>query len=144
MKNTAFIIFGAISGLLFGMGLSLSGMINPAKVINFLNITGHWDPSLAFVMMGALLVAIPGQLLLKKTPRPLLREAHPTFAATKVTHALVIGALLFGLGWGLAGICPGPALTALALGQPQIMVFAASMITGMLLFAGYKKVTKRA
>ena len=143
MKKLLFILYGVLSGLLFGLGLSLSGMINPAKVLNFLNVTGDWDPSLAFVMGGALLVSVPGHFLIHRTPRPLLQDAHPSFSGTKVTGNLVVGSLLFGLGWGLAGICPGPALASLVLGQTQSLVFVGAMLVGMLLFAGYKKLPKR-
>ena len=113
--------FGA--GLLFGIGLWLSGMANPRKVLDFLDITGHWDPSLLLVMGGAVMVTVIAF-------RPLIRRKGLVFDKTKVDAPLLIGAALFGIGWGIGGYCPGPALTALSNLTPEVFVFVAAMIAG--------------
>jgi len=117
---THFSAFGA--GLLFGVGLWISGMADPRKVLGFLDVAGDWDPSLMLVMGGALAVTLPFF-------RPILRTSPIDFK-TKVDAPLVIGAALFGIGWGIAGYCPGPALTALANLNAEIFVFVAAMIGG--------------
>lgn len=120
-------------GLIFGIGLTVSQMINPAKVLGFLDILGDWDPTLAFVMLGALAVAAPGFALVRRRARPLLGEAFAMPATAGIDPALLGGAALFGLGWGLAGFCPGPALAALASGQATVLAFVLAMVVGTLL-----------
>lgn len=122
------------SGVVFGIGLAVSGMINPAKVIGFLDFAGAWDPTLAFVMGGALLVSIPAFRLILTRPRPVLDEAFDLPKNTSLDGRLLGGAALFGVGWGLSGFCPGPAVAALASGLPSVFVFVAAMVAGMALY----------
>ena len=123
-----------IAGAIFGAGLAVSGMMNPAKVLGFLDIAGNWDPTLAFVMGGALLVAAPGFLLLRKRGATLTGGRLHLPARTAIDGRLLGGAALFGLGWGLGGFCPGPAIAGLATGVGGVYVFVAAMLAGMLLF----------
>lgn len=125
------ILVAAFAGLVFGAGLTLSGMVNPAVVLGFLDLTGSWNPALLFVMVGALAVAVPGYQLLKGK-RPVLAEAQAVPTRTDVDKPLLLGAAIFGLGWGLAGICPGPALTMLAIKPATAALFIVSMTVGML------------
>lgn len=125
------ILVAAFAGLVFGAGLTLSGMINPAVVLGFLDLTGSWNPALLFVMVGALAVAVPGYQLLKGK-RPVLAEARAVPTRTDIDKPLLLGAAIFGLGWGLAGICPGPALTMLAIKPATAALFIVSMTVGML------------
>jgi len=125
-------ILGALlAGLLFGLGLVVAAMVDPAKVIGFLDIAGDWDPSLALVMAGAIPVAALGFALSRGRSRPLLAAAFHPPGATGIDRPLLRGAALFGVGWGLAGFCPGPALASLALGAWQSWVFAGAMLMGM-------------
>ena len=117
-------------GLVFGAGLVISGMADPAKVLNFLDLFGTWDPSLAFVMGGAVIVAFFGYRLVFTRPAPIVGFYHlPT--RNDIDSRLVAGAAIFGVGWGLSGFCPGPAITALGLGQPGTLAFVPAMIVGM-------------
>jgi hypothetical protein len=120
-----------LSGLLFSLGLIVSGMINPAKVIGFLDLFGQWDPSLAFVMAGAVAVTFVGfrYVLKQKNPRFATKFSIPT--RTDIDAPLLIGPVLFGLGWGLVGLCPGPALAALTAAPKSTWVFFISMLVGM-------------
>lgn len=128
------IFMALIAGLVFGIGLIVSGMSNPAKVLGFLDLAGNWDPSLALVMAGAILISfIPFQLA-SRTPRALLGEPMRLPTARDIDRRLVLGSLIFGVGWGLAGYCPGPALVSLALGGYKPLVFVGSMVGGMVLF----------
>ena len=127
-------------GLLFGAGLAVSGMINPAKVLNFLDVAGAWDPTLAFVMGGALLVSVPGYWLVRRRGTPLLDGAFRLPTRHDLDPGLVVGALMFGIGWGLAGFCPGPAFAALSTGYPMAAVFVFAMLVGMF---GYQAVMAR-
>lgn len=127
------IVFALISGTLFGFGLALSGMTDPAKVIGFLDVTGAWDPSLAFVMGCALLVSLPAFQLARRR-----RDARPWFSdrfawptIKTIDRRLLAGAALFGFGWGITGLCPGPALASLISGAPLIIGFVLAMFTGM-------------
>jgi len=123
-----------LAGLLFGLGLAISGMIDPARVTGFLDLAGAWDPSLAFVMGGALLVFMPGYFLLVKPRRQsVLGEPIVAVPAPRLERRLIGGATLFGIGWGLVGICPGPALSLISSGQPMILLFIAAMVVGILL-----------
>ena len=125
------IFTAALAGLVFGAGLTISGMINPAVVLGFLDIAGTWNPSLLLVMIGALAVAIPGYQFLKGR-RPLFAETQSVPGRTDIDTPLILGAVIFGVGWGLAGICPGPALTMLGIKPVAALVFIASMSAGML------------
>lgn len=126
------VIGALVAGLMFGVGLILSGMVDPAKVQNFLDIAGIWDPSLAFVMAGAIGVAAPGFWLVRRRAAPL---ADPVFrvpsADAPIDRALVIGSAIFGIGWGLAGFCPGPALVSLPLAAPGAIAFVVAMIAAI-------------
>jgi uncharacterized membrane protein YedE/YeeE len=121
-------------GLLFGLGLLLSGMANPAKVLGFLDLFGQWDPSLAFVMGGALVVSFFAYLLARRRTTSFFGDAMHLPKATQIDRRLVLGSLVFGAGWGLAGFCPGPALVSMASGEPKAVVFVAAMVVGMLIF----------
>ncbi len=125
------IVAALASGLLFGLGLTVSGMINPAKVIAFLDIAGHWDPSLALVMGGAIPVAAMGFALARRRAAPVCADAFASPTKTRLDLRLCAGAILFGIGWGLAGYCPGPALASLAFGGARTFVFVAAMLVGM-------------
>jgi len=120
------------SGLIFGFGLSLSGMIDPARVLGFLDIaSGKWDPSLAFVLGGAVAVALPGVMLQRRLARPLLEERFHLAEKTRIDRRLVLGSAIFGGGWGLAGFCPGPAVAGLGMGLAPIALFVVAMAAGM-------------
>lgn len=118
-------------GLLFGVGLVVSGMSDPAKVLNFLDLFGTWDPSLAFVMGGAVLVAFVGYRLVLRRERPVLAAGFALPTRKDIDRRLVTGAAIFGIGWGLGGFCPGPALTALSLASSGVLVFLPFMFAGM-------------
>jgi uncharacterized membrane protein YedE/YeeE len=118
-------------GLVFGLGLVISGMINPTKVQNFLDIFGTWDPSLAFVMAAAVVVTFIGYRLAWRRPRPLLADSFHLPESNIIDRRLVLGAAIFGLGWGLGGYCPGPALASLSLLAPGTIVFVPAMLVGM-------------
>jgi len=123
--------FGA--GLLFGIGLWLSEMANPRKVLDFLDVTGDWDPSLALVMAGAVAVTLVAFRPVMKWPRPLLASSFALPTLKEIDAPLVAGAAVFGLGWGIGGYCPGPALTALANPSVEPFVFVAAMVAGGLI-----------
>ena len=129
IKVTAF-----IAGLLFGLGLLLAGMANPTKVLAFLDIAGAWDPSLALVMIGAIAVAIGPLTWARRHSRSLLGAPMQLPAKRGLDRRLVGGSLLFGIGWGIAGVCPGPAVAILLTGQWQVILFTVAMLGGMLLF----------
>lgn len=127
------IISALLAGLIFGIGLTVSQMVNPQKVINFLDIAGHWDPSLAFVMGGAIAITLPGFWLIRKRQnRPICAPTHAWPTKTSLDKRLISGAILFGIGWGLMGLCPGPALTQLSLNPTQGVSFVFIMIGGLL------------
>ena len=121
------------AGALFGFGLSLSGMAYSARVLGFLNLAGAWDPSLMFVLGGAVPVAGLAVLLARRMRRPLLDERFHMPTNTAIDRRLVIGSALFGVGWGLAGFCPGPAISVLSTGTGSVLLFVAAMAAGMLL-----------
>jgi uncharacterized membrane protein YedE/YeeE len=128
------IVVALFAGALFGFGLSLSGMLDPARVLGFLDLaSGHWDPSLAFVLGGALLVAVPGVMLQRRLRRPWLYDSFHLPGKTEIDGRLVAGSALFGAGWGLAGFCPGPAIAALSMGLAPVVLFVAAMAAGMVL-----------
>lgn len=121
------------SGAVFGFGLSLSGMLNPARVQGFLAIFGDWDPSLAFVLGGAVLVAFVGFRIMDRMQSPILSETFHVPKNRKIDAPLIIGSALFGTGWGLGGFCPGPAVASLSVGLTESFVFVLAMIVGMTL-----------
>lgn len=121
-------------GLIFGLGLIVSGMTNPAKVIGFLDLAGAWDPSLAFVMGGAISIGAGAFTIAKKRQRSLLGEPIRLSNVTEIDKSLLAGSLVFGIGWGLSGFCPGPAVVSAAAGQPKAMIFVVSMLAGMALY----------
>jgi uncharacterized membrane protein YedE/YeeE len=124
-----------VIGLVFGLGLLVSGMSNPTKVLGFLDVasiaSGTWDPSLALVMLGAITVALPGYRLVLKMPRPQFAARFHLPTSSEVDSRLFVGAALFGIGWGLVGLCPGPALTSLAVGGRQTLLYVLAMVAGM-------------
>jgi uncharacterized membrane protein YedE/YeeE len=118
-------------GLIFGIGLLISGMTQPAKVLGFLDIFGPWDPTLAFVMAGALAASSVGYALARRTRRPAFVARHLWPTRTDIDPPLIVGSALFGIGWGLVGLCPGPALENLATLSPPVIVFVLALIAGM-------------
>lgn len=127
-------LFALISGIVFGIGLIVAGMANPAKVLGFLDLAGLWDPSLALVMGGAIAVGSVAFALARKRTASFLGLPLQLPTATQIDHRLIGGSVLFGVGWGLAGICPGPGLVLLGSGESQGVVFVVAMLTGMGLF----------
>ena len=127
------IIAPLLCGLIFGAGLLISGMVRPDKVLNFLDVFGAWDPSLAVVMVAALAVAMPGFMLAGRRSQPLLAPQYFWPGKAAIDAPLVTGAALFGIGWGLVGLCPGPALESLATRSPGVILFVAAMAAGMVL-----------
>ncbi len=126
--------FALLAGVVFGIGLIISGMANPAKVLAFLDLAGNWDPSLVFVMAGAILVGVVAFAVARRRSASLLGLPMRMPTATVVDRRLVGGSLLFGIGWGLAGFCPGPALVTLGMRDYKAVVFVAAMLVGMGLF----------
>lgn len=126
-------LIALLSGIVFGLGLILAGMANPAKVKNFLDLAGAWDPSLALVMAGAIGVGLLAFGLAKRRPRSWVGAPIELPANRSIDARLIGGGLLFGIGWGMAGFCPGPALVALGRGMPEAVWFVAAMLVGMLL-----------
>lgn len=127
MKN---IFISLLAGILFGLGLAISEMINPARVIGFLDIAGNWDPTLAFVMGSALMIAFPLFPIILRRAHPLLVDNFTLPDKTHIDKKLIIGASLFGLGWGLAGLCPGPAIAALVTLSSDVIIFVLAMLVG--------------
>ncbi|UGQ48774.1 YeeE/YedE family protein [Massilia endophytica] len=128
------ILMALLSGLLFGVGLIVSGMTDPAKVIGFLDIGGRWDPSLAFVMLGAIAAGFIGFRLARQREQSLLGEEMHLPTARRIDRRLILGAIVFGAGWGLAGFCPGPALASLLSAGIKPAIFTAAMLGGMAVF----------
>ncbi|MFP2926917.1 DUF6691 family protein [Pyxidicoccus sp. 3LG] len=122
-----------LSGLIFAIGLGFSGLADPANVLGFLDVAGDWDPRLMFVMGSAVAVHAALRFLIVKRERPLFAAKFPSFPVMQVDSKLLAGAALFGVGWGLSGYCPGPALTAIATGAPRVLVFVLAMLAGMYL-----------
>ncbi|HWI13648.1 MAG TPA: DUF6691 family protein [Burkholderiales bacterium] len=132
------LISAFLAGLLFGVGLIFAGMVNPAKVIAFLDVAGAWDPSLAFVMAGAIFVGYFGYRYAGGLSCSLLGEAMHLPGKRPLDTRLLAGSAVFGIGWGLGGLCPGPALVALTTAQPKIFVFVAAMLAGMFAYEGLR------
>lgn len=133
-------ISAALAGAVLGLGLILSGMANPGKVIGFLDVTGPWDPSLGLVMGGGLAVGSIGFALLKKQPKTLLGEPLNLPASRKIDLRLILGSVLFGIGWGITGICPGPGLVLLGAGLHEGVIYIISLLAGMTLYSVIEKV----
>ena len=129
------LVVAFVAGLVFGAGLIVAQMTNPAKVIAFLDVTGAWDPSLALVMVGAIGVYATAYWILRARGAPpvLVPEFHPPHAL-RVDRRLALGAVIFGVGWGLGGFCPGPAITSAGFGEPKVWVFVAAMLAGMMAY----------
>jgi uncharacterized membrane protein YedE/YeeE len=126
------LLVSALAGLAFGIGLAISGMVNPATVQAFLDLSGQWQPTLGFVMGGALLVNIPLYWYTRRRrTRPLLEPRFVLPTATQIDRRLIVGAACFGIGWGIAGFCPGPALASLSTGLPLVLEFCLAMFVGM-------------
>lgn len=123
-----------LSGLVFGIGLIVSGMANPAKVLGFLDVSGNWDPSLAFVMAGAIAVGVVAFAVARRRARSFLGEDMKLPANRRPDGRLIGGSLLFGIGWGVAGFCPGPGLVALGMGEAKAVLFVSAMLAGMGIF----------
>lgn len=123
-----------LAGLVFGLGLIVSGMADPAKVLGFLDLAGAWDPSLAFVMLGAIAVGMVAFAVARQRTVSFLGDAMRLPTARQIDRRLVIGSALFGVGWGIAGFCPGPGLVALGMGEIKALAFVAAMLVGMGLF----------
>ena len=127
------ILMALVAGLVFGIGLIISGMTDPSKVIGFLDLAGRWDPSLGFVMGGAILVGLVAFRFAARRDKSLLGDVMRLPTATQIDRRLVLGGLAFGTGWGLAGYCPGPALASLASGGSKPLIFCAAMLAGMVI-----------
>ena len=128
------ILTSLMTGLIFGLGLIVSGMANPGKVLGFLDLAGHWDPSLAFVMVGAIAVGSVGFFVARDRTMSFLGAEMKLRTAHHIDRRLICGGILFGIGWGIAGFCPGPALVALGMGETKAVVFIAAMLGGMIVF----------
>ena len=123
-----------LAGLVFGLGLIVSGMANPAKVLGFLDLSGQWDPSLAFVMAGAIAVGALAFAVADKRSASLIGAEMTLPTARRIDRRLVAGSAVFGIGWGIAGFCPGPGLVALGMGETKAVIFVAAMLVGMGIF----------
>ena len=128
-----------LCGLVFGAGLLISGMLQPTKVLAFLDIFGAWDPSLVVVMVAALAVSAPGFVLARRHARPVFAEECSWPTRTGLDQQLVVGSAMFGIGWGLVGLCPGPALESLATLSPDVLVFVVAMAAGMVVYDLWQK-----
>jgi uncharacterized membrane protein YedE/YeeE len=142
-RSTTHRLIEFIVGLLFGWGLLISGMTDPGKVIGFLDLTGSWDPSLALVMGGAIAVGFFAFGTAKKRTSNFLGGALHLPTSSDIDKRLILGALLFGAGWGLAGFCPGPGIVSMAAGQPKAAVFVVAMLAGMLVFEWMDRLSRR-
>jgi uncharacterized membrane protein YedE/YeeE len=137
------VLASLLAGLVFGLGLIVSGMANPAKVIGFLDLAGAWDPSLAFVMVGAIAVGSIAFAVAGTREQSYLGAKMRLPTADRIDRRLVGGSVLFGIGWGIAGICPGPGLVALGMGHPKALVFVVAMLLGMGVFEGIERLRQR-
>ena len=126
------LVLSYLIGLVFGVGISISGMANPAKVLNFFDIAGAWDPSLAFVMGGALSVTALGYRFVLKRPSPMLASSFQLPTRRDLDMPLIGGSAVFGIGWGIAGFCPGGALPALGTGRSEVFIFVAALLVGII------------
>jgi len=128
-----FNVISTIAGIVFGFGLALSGMLSPGKVVGFLDITGNWDPSLAFVMGGGVAVTVVTFHFLLKRPHPLFGDRFHLPTTSDIDRRLIVGAALFGVGWAIGGLCPGPAISSIAYASPKIAIFVVAMVAGILI-----------
>ncbi len=122
-----------LSGIIFGLGLTISGMVNPQKVLGFLNIFGDWDPSLMFVMVGAIIIFSPLHFTFKRKSRPFFDQSFIIPSKKDIDKSLILGAILFGIGWGLVGLCPGPAISAISFLNINVYIFVLFMFIGFYL-----------
>ena len=123
-------LISLLSGIIFGLGLTISGMVNPQKVLGFLNLFDKWDPSLIFVMVGAIIIFAPLHFIFKKKSRPILAKNFISIDNKNIDKKLLIGSGLFGVGWGLAGLCPGPAIASISFLNPSSLIFVLFMFVG--------------
>jgi uncharacterized membrane protein YedE/YeeE len=141
------VLAALVTGLIFGFGLAISGMTQPTKVLGFLDVlgigSGTWDPTLAFVMIGALAVAVPGFALARARERPLFAEVASWPSKRDIDRPVIAGAVLFGIGWGLVGLCPGPAIANLATLSGRVVTFVAAMAAGMLALDVWRRNVRR-
>jgi uncharacterized membrane protein YedE/YeeE len=133
------VLASLLAGLVFGLGLIVSGMANPAKVLGFLDLSGAWDPSLAFVMAGAIAVGMVAFMLARRRTVSILGAEMRLPSVRQIDRRLIAGSLLFGIGWGIAGFCPGPGLVALGMGEVKALVFVAAMLAGMSIFEFFER-----
>lgn len=131
------VLVALVAGIVFGFGLSLSGMLNPARVQGFLDVFGAWDPSLAFVLGGAVAVATAGMQMMRSMDRPAFDRTFHLSSSNAIDRRLILGSAIFGAGWGFGGFCPGPAIASLLLGLIQSVLFVAFMLAGMMLHDRY-------
>ncbi len=132
------LIFSLLAGVIFGVGLTLSDMVNPARVLNFLDVAGNWDPTLIFVMAGGLAVTTLGYKLIFRRSSPVFDDRFHLPARQQIDLPLVGGAALFGVGWGLAGICPGPVFADIVTLEPKVLLFVAAMLVGMIVTSAWR------
>lgn len=132
MKRAMQIVTALVCGAVFGFGLSLSGMLDPSRVRGFLDVGGAWDPSLAFVLGGAVMVAFAGMAVRRRLRQPAFEVSFHLPATTPIDSRLILGSAIFGIGWGMAGLCPGPALASLSLGLAPVVLFVVAMLAGMI------------
>ena len=123
-------LISLLSGIIFGLGLTISGMVNPQKVLGFLNLFGEWDPSLIFVMVGAIIIFAPLHFIFKRKSRPIFAKEFQIINNRNIDKKLLIGSGLFGTGWGLAGLCPGPAIASISFLNPSSLIFVLFMFVG--------------
>jgi uncharacterized protein len=142
-QRAGLFIAALASGLIFGLGMAISGMTNTSRVQGFLDITGQWDPTLIFVMAGGIVVTFLGYKYILQTPSPMFAASFSVPGRKDIDKPLVIGATIFGIGWGLVGYCPGPALAGLSYGYWVTSIFVATMITGLLLAPVFSKLLQR-
>jgi uncharacterized protein len=140
---TMHVLTSFLAGLVFGLGLLISGMANPAKVLGFLDLAGAWDPSLALVMVGAIAVGAVGFAFAGRRTKSLIGEAMHLPTARHIDRRLVGGSVVFGVGWGLAGFCPGPGLVALGMGNSRALIFVVAMLAGMAVFELFEHRSRR-
>ncbi len=142
-KSVSRILVSMAAGAVFGFGLALSGMLDPARIRGFLDIFGQFDPSLAFVLAGAVMVSSAGSLMSRRLSRPLLDRSFYLPSKNHIDLPLVSGAVIFGAGWGMSGLCPGPAIASLTLGLVPPFIFAAAMLAGILLHDHWPRIRQR-
>ena len=133
-------LISLLSGIIFGLGLTISGMINPQKVLGFLNLFGEWDPSLIFVMFGAIIIFAPMHFIFKRKSRPIFAKEFQIIKNKNIDRNLLLGSGLFGAGWGLAGLCPGPAISSISFLNPNSLIFVLFMFVGFFIANRVEKI----